>query len=225
MGWIRNSAVFLLVLSLYVISVAEVAEAARGQSKEKDAMWNVENTEKKQIVPSYTGGDSPFPVQIKSAADLKLQRTDNHKRLKRVVVKRKKPSKGADNSEQISELLKEIRSIIAAKQAYNPNTDTIRIDGRIDSTFGAKVLIHDRWFSVGENILVSIMQTNELLNLIEELKSLDSNLAEIVSGDLKTKMEESKHTELVLTKIGKDFVELKDNLGKTHVISFVINSL
>jgi hypothetical protein len=54
---------------------------------------------------------------------------------------------------------------------------------------------------------------------------MDANLAKIVSDDLKTKMEGSDEASLTLTQIGKDFVELKDNFGEKHVISFVINSL
>lgn len=226
MVWIKNSFLSIIIATVisFVICITDVY--ARGKKQSADADWSVSNKEKKEIVPSYTGGDSPFPVQIKNTAEIKVRRSKERKSgRKRVVVKRSKKVQTVDNSEQIGNILKEIHKVVAEKQAYNPDIDAISIEGKINSTFGAKVLIHNRWFSIGENILVSIMQTGALTNLIEELNMIDSNLAKIVSDDLKNKMEESEEATLTLTKIGSDFVELKDNFGETHVISFIVNSL
>jgi hypothetical protein len=226
MAWIKNRFIPFFI-AFVVMTVSCIDESnARGRKRIADAMWSVSNKEKKEIVPSYTGGESPFPIQIKNTATLKVRKsTEKRSKRKRVVVRKSKRMQKVDNSEKIGTILKDIHRVVAEKEAYNPDVDAISIEGRIESTFGAKVLIHNNWFSVGENILVAIMQTDELTSLIEDLASMDANLAKIVSDDLKTKMEGSDEASLTLTQIGKDFVELKDNFGEKHVISFVINSL
>jgi hypothetical protein len=225
MDWKKNNTLLFIALAV-IFSLGMKGEAyARGKVSQ-DAMWSVDNAEKKQIVPSYTGGESPFPIEIKNTAELKVRRSaEKRAQRKKVVVKRRAGVTKADNSREIGEILKKIHKAVAEKQAYNADVEAIRVDGRIDSTFGAKVLIHNRWFSTGDNVLVSIMQTDELTNLIAELASIDANLAEIVASDLKTKIEESDSATLTVTKIGKDFIELQDNFGEKHIVTFVSNSL
>ncbi len=241
MAWIKNStslAVFsLIVFSLLLVFITDAS--ARKARKGSDAMWSVVNKEKAEVVPSYTGGESPFPVNVvvhkKTKLKFKGSKKGQYKRKKIVrkkiirkkIVRKKldEKSKKEIKEEKIAMLIKKIHEALNNKKAYSMDIDSISVEGVINSTFGKKVLINNKWFALGENISVNILQADTITDLVAQLETLDKDIAKIVEEDLTNKMEDFEGASLILTKIDKDFIELKDNFGKKHVISFVVNSL
>lgn len=209
MGY-ANKLFSLFVFAVFIF-IATDSLANKGQLE-----WRVETDfEKLELVPAYAGENTPFTVKEKPRS------------IKKRVVKIERPEEL--NEDQVlalraADILNEIREVLSKEEIFNADTSTLNVNAVMSIDGIKSALIKNRWYEEGAKLEVPVAAKETLLSLVDTLKDLDQNLAEIVETQVQEKIQIVKNLSLTLERIDDNQVHFTDEQGKKHVINFKIRS-
>ena len=181
-----------------------------------ESLWRAENGPDvpAEVVPPFTGGDSPFPQKEIPREPEPILVTPNPTMTEEMIRERERARRAAY-------LLERIRQIIVTESILVPDVSSVRIDAKMKGQSGARILIKNRWVEVGEPIVVPARGAAQAFELLSELEELDGSLADIVRSDIDERLSEARTMKLKLDEIGDDFVRLVDDKKQDYVISVI----
>lgn len=198
---------FIGIVFIFLTALSDAYAAAKEQLE-----WRVETDLKKlERLPAYAGEATPFKV------------TSRPKPVKQRVVRVEKPKElSADQVRALraSDVLNEIRSVLSKEEIFNADLTTLEVEAVMSIDGVKSALIKNRWYSEGSRLDVPVAAKENLIVLVDRLKTLDQSLAEIVDNQVQEKIQMVKNLSLTLNRIDKNAVSFTDEQGKTHVIKF-----
>lgn len=205
---IIRAAIFILLFQALSLEVSA--------ANAPESLWRAESGKDvpSEVVPPFTGGDSPFPQKIIPREPEPLVITPNASITEEMIRERERARRAAY-------LLERIRQIIMTESILAPDVSSVHIDAKVKGPNGARILIRNKWIEVGDPVVVPSRGTAEGVELLEELEELDANLASIVRADIEDRLAQSSTMNLKLGEIGDDFVRLVDDKKQDYVISVI----
>lgn len=183
--------------------------ASRGQ-----LLWRVEATETAQAAPEYEKSQTPFPMKPAPEEKPKME------------VKKKRPSKNAlaelerqRRARMASQLMEKIQTVMSEDTVIRADVSTVRLDGRILSEYGYRILVNDSWIGQGDVIVVPAVAHEGIWSLINELEELDSELGAEIVAQLETRVNSTQDMDLTVKEITKNQVVLESKEGVRYPLS------
>jgi len=209
MAWTRANSITLSVL------IVAAMLAWLGQSYAQELLWRVTNELEAEAPPAYAGNLSPFPIKEKPVEQVIEDVEEEEENLSPELTANQQRAMMA------ASLLAEIRTILKDDNAFVPDVSGVVVEGVMIGSKGGSILVDDEWRKIGDTVFVPVVSADRVITLVESLEGINPNLASIVSDEVKARITSSGPSELKITAVGEDFVELSDGQGNPTVISFV----
>ncbi|MBI1363764.1 MAG: hypothetical protein GC134_07240 [Proteobacteria bacterium] len=182
----------------------------------QELLWRVTNPLEAEPPPAYAGNLSPFPIKEKPVEKIvqEVQEEEEQVATPELTAQQQKAMMAAS-------LLAEIRNILKDDNAFVPDVSGVVVEGVMIGPRGGSILVDDEWRKIGDTVTVPVVSADKVVQLVESLEGIDANLASIVSDEVKARIAAAGPSQLKITSVGEDFVELSDDKGNPTVISFV----
>jgi hypothetical protein len=166
-------------------------------AQQAGVLWRVINQASGTVVPAYAGQPSPFPsLQVKpkvvSATDPALEQARQARML----------------------ALQSAEALLNSAQALKPNYRNVRVAAVISGPRGSRVLMSNRWVSVGQQLKVPLMQTAEAQEALNTLKQYDSVAAAELADRLDDRITASPSQLITLQAITSATVVFTSSYGQ-----------
>lgn len=200
--------------SFYSLLALTVAFDAAAQMH-GDLLWRVENFAPAEQVPPFDEGfESPLPQQQQNPADL-LPPPDFEIALSAAELAER------ERSRRTAQLLEEIRKLMSSSNVFAPDLSGLAVNGVVKAQGEFSALVEGRWVRIGDVISVPVKGVIKAYEMLDELETLDEDLAEIVGEELEGKIKTASQLELTVDKIDVGTIELVGPNGEQQVLSVI----
>lgn len=182
----------------------------------QEAYWRVTNGATGKPAPLYAGSASPFPIRKKPVKQEELSDISAIERTRNDAETTRRQQRAV----MAASLLSEIRQILRDDKAFQEDTTGLQVGG-ISIGDGVKLaLIKGDWMTIGDKITVPIRAAEKVLSLVDQLAMVDDHLAEIVRGEVQSRLSGTGPAKLKITEIKSNGVVLVSQHKHRTVISF-----
>ena len=193
------------LLSLSLAAALWPALAAAQSSQEP--LWRAQNPDEQLVVPGYAGGLSPFP-QTAPAAELIPP------------PELAPPSPEAQQAMAAAGILTEIRQLLTEASAFEADFGLLNVRAITIGPAGARALVGTRWVKPEDTIFVPQKQNARASQLLQQLQTIDPNLAEAVASEVNAQILAQGPQALRVQQIGRGQIEVVSPDGQRRTLPF-----
>jgi hypothetical protein len=164
---------------------------------EDNLLWKTVNNTPAQVVPTYGGQGSPFPLTVAPATDPSVSAVLDEKARMR------------------EEAYSYAQGLLKGGSALQPEVRSLNVGGILVGALGPRVLINNQWLGQGDKVNVRQVKTSEAVNAIKALAEYDSNAAAELGADLNANLAARPIVGLTLQSVTSTSVVLTGPQGRT----------